>query len=190
MAERRNLISWQATIHMWWASAWRLAFAVLIFDAIVDATLPLLLGPSAASDPNIFIILPLFAFRWWISLWAIRASLVDRYSTFTLFVEDKATGENLFAYSKKLKLTIIVSVWWARMWRIFLVPLAILVGTVSSAVISHQSVLRAIDALNSRDGKLFTALLMFPASVWATRESFADRYRSFVFRTAPKTVPI
>lgn len=186
MAERENHTSWEATLYMWWASSWRLGIAVFVFDAVTDKLLSSIHGQTIGIDFLILLVLGLC--RWWISLWAVRASLTDRYSTFTPVVESKATGESLFGFDKKLGMNIVIRIWWARTWRVFLVPVAILLGTVGAAVLSHESVLNAIHTLRTSKGELFTALLMFPVSLWATRESFADKYRFFLIRTLPKTV--
>ena len=126
--------------------------------------------------------------RWWISLWAIRASLMDRYSTFSFGAENKSSGESLFIFDKHLGWYLIVQVWWARTWRVLIVPCSMMLGSVGAAVLSHQSALHAIDSLNTPGGKGFLALTLIPASIWATWESLADRYRSFRFITRPKTV--
>jgi hypothetical protein len=70
----------------------------------------------------------------------------------------------------------------------FIVPLAILLGTVGAALLTHHDVAASIDALRSPQGQNFTLCAMLLVSLWATKESLADRYRTFQFATQPTLI--
>src|ERR1700691_456535 len=106
MVEHENHTSWEATLYMWWASSWRYGIVALAFDPIADSALP---SNGYGTKVGIVLVLLIRSLcRWWISLWAVRASLMDRYPTFTPVVESKATGESLFGFDKKLGLNIVI----------------------------------------------------------------------------------
>ena len=189
MARRENF-SWEATFYIWWSATWRTVLGFGAAEVVENSLLPMVPGFTNLIEQyqGLYQLLGALV-SWWIMLWAIKSSLMDRYIGFSFFAESKATRQSIFSASRNLGLNVVLPVWWAQTWRNALVPLALFVGTIAAALVSHQDVIKAIWALDQPPARHFTLCIWLAVSIWSTRESLSDRYRSFRFATRPKVLP-
>ncbi len=132
-------------------------------------------------------VLIFIAFELLIYMWAIRESFADEYATFSFIAETKQGHESLFMYSKRLGWHIVTDIWWTQIWRMLLIPGSIVAGGLTATLNQHPGAANYIHLL-SNNVTYLNIYAAFILSIWATRESLADRYRSFHFVSKSKNI--
>lgn len=176
MAKCENHVAWDAALYIWWKITWRLWIA----EALLHAAFSFLNFTLAnwLLEHLIYLIIP---------LWAIKASLMDRYSAFTFYAESKPPGWSIFNPYGQVGWDVALSVWWAMVWRTYLIGCAMVAGAGGAGAITKHDAGEYLNSLYNTH-PVYMLMFMSLASMWALRESLADRYRGFRFRTVPRLI--
>jgi len=169
---KSNYVSWNATLHIWCAFAWRFGLGMVLQYGLEHLNEFYL----SAWLLDVFL-------DFWVWQWAVRASLMDKYADFSLMAENKKTGGSIYNARGRIGFWVALRVWWALSWRVSLVPIALFFWSV---MVSGQGLLDLMEGQEPPSKEYITDALEMLVSVWALRESLADRYRGFRFVTRPK----
>jgi hypothetical protein len=131
-------------------------------------------------------LLAFLLFQFVVYMWAIRQSFVDSYHTFSFEAASKSSKRSVFGYDKHLTWATTFSVWWAQAWRMLLIPGAIIGGGMFSTLSRHPGAANYLHLLDNNLTRL-NLYAAFVLSIWATKESLGDKYRTFRFIATPKT---
>jgi len=115
-----------------------------------------------------------------LEIWCVHESLLENYESFTLLLKEHSTSTVVTLRSKWLvRVRIALSVWWAQFWRYCL-------GIIVAGILVMGPSLGLAALFDSISGVtlgigyvLWKVITPIPISIWATRESLVNNYRSF-----------
>jgi CheY-like chemotaxis protein len=179
---KKERVIWDIAGAVWWARIWR---SLLLENLIIGPLYFLIKGHLCACW-----LLPLVAP---IEIWAVRESLILDYKSFAITIRNRsATAERVTAdapASGRVSVRTTIAVWWAQCWRYFaalaLTALAVygplLIVNLFADIPGFVMVIAHILSF------WIGALLI---SIWATRESLVDDYKSFQLKISPRDIPV
>jgi hypothetical protein len=191
MVKQENRVSWDAALYIWWGEVWRVAatdIAIAIIVMITSRYTPVVhkaLFELMTNYEGTSLVM-LLALQLYIHMWAVRQSFTNRYPTFIFAAENKTTTQSVFSFDKRLGWSIVLPVWWAQVWRMLLIPAAVIGGGLAATLAKHPGAANYVHLLNTNLTKL-NLYAAFVLSIWATKESLGDKYKTFRFVSTPRT---
>jgi len=193
MAEEKSSgVSWEAALYIWWNEIWRFAainvgagLFIYFASKLTPVVHKFLFDLSIAYEGPTLI--GLLFVELYIHLWVVKKSFVDRYPTFTFAAVSKSSTRSALGFDKQLKTNDLLAVWWNQLWRMLLIPGSIAAGVLYSELTKHPTAANYAHLLmysKLTPISLYAAIVL---SVWATKESLGDHYRTFRFTSEPKT---
>ena len=192
MAGKTNYVSWSAVFNIWAGQIARVLvvnIAVFFFLAYVPEFLTPVIH-KAVTDAfryeEKYSTTLILVFEVIVTMWAGRESLMDKYPRFRFIARNKGTNQSIFGPDKRLTWPVFICVWWAQTWRMLLIPVGAVMGSLTALVVSHPHAANYSHLIHPMLLKVSIGSL-FLFSFLATRESLADRYHSFEFGVEGKT---
>jgi len=192
VGEKNECVGWDAALYIWWNQFWRfVAFNVGVGLAIIFASKLTPVVHKFLFDLSIAYegptLIGMLIAECYLHLWTVKKCFTDNYPTFTFAAISKSSGRSTLGFDKHLKVDALLAVWIQQLWRMLLIPGAIAAGVLYSELTKHPTAANYTHLLmNAKltQLSLYAALVL---SVWATKESLGDHYRTFRFTAEPKS---